>query len=220
MDLLSNLMHNSDTNRVLICAGCKFILAVLAESSSNKEGKLSVGCLRALGNLAYVPENVRKLVKSGIVSSIVAAMTACPDDETVLQMGAAVLSNIASEPRVSTQMIEEGVLTVILHTSQAHPDLIELQKSCLGCMGNIANNSTNCYTMIDQGCGRRILEIVDKLYFDDSIIRLSLSLLKILCLSPEVSTQMTRQGAVETIVRILKGNSRNTEVVRLCSQAL
>ncbi len=30
-------------------------------------------------------------------------------------------------------------------------------------MGNIANNAQNCYTMIDSGCGKRILEILELL---------------------------------------------------------
>ena len=61
-------------------------------------------------------------------------------------------------------------------------DLIELQKSCLGCMGNLAvwlhsflsiyvdnarhvvpqNNAQNRYTMIDQHCPERVLEILKR----------------------------------------------------------
>ena len=59
-----------------------------------------------------------------------------------------------------------------------------------------------------------------RLHFDDSIIRLALSLVKILAISPEVATQFLRGGMAETITRILKENLKNADVIRLCSQAL
>eukprot|EP01083_Nonionella_stella_P115236 341428_1 len=219
MDLLSNLMHNSNTNRILICKGCKQILNALSGHGSI-DNKLAVSCFRCLGNLAYVPDNISKLVREGIIDVMVETMTRNLKQEQCLQMGAAVLSNIAADQMVSEKMIESGVLKIILHISRAFPDLIELQKSCLGCMGNIANNAQNCYTMIDQGCGKRILEIVDRLYFDEHIIKLSLSLIKILTVSPDISTQFTRDGASEIITRIVKENQRKQYVIRLCSQAL
>ena len=64
LDLLSNLMHNSNQNRVLICAKADRILTVLTTFGSKDSG-LAQKALRSLGNLAYVPENVQKLVKAG-----------------------------------------------------------------------------------------------------------------------------------------------------------
>lgn len=74
--------------------------------------------------------------------------------------------------------------------------------------------------MIDAGVGKRILEILDKLYFDDTIISLALSLLKILIINPDVATQMIRDGAAETLTHILKENTKKESIIRLCSQTL
>ena len=219
LDLLSNLMHNSNQNRVLICKGCKYILKML-QDFGGEDIKLAVSCFRCLGNLAYVPENVRKLVKADIIKIIVNSMTSNLKNDQCLQMGAAVLSNLASDPMISEKMIEQGVLGIILHISAAFPDLIELQKSCLGCLGNLSQNPQNCYTMIDNNCGKRILEILERIYFDDNIIKYSLSLIKILTINADVSTQFTRDGAAEIITRILNENNRKPETIRLCSQAL
>ena len=61
---------------------------------------------------------------------------------------------------------------------------------------------------------------LERIYFDDNIIRYSLSLIKILTISPEVSTNFTRDGACEVITRILNENVRKHDTIRLCSQAL
>ena len=219
MDLLSNLMHNSNNNRIAICAKLGKIILICLTTYS-KDSKVAVSCLRALGNLAFVPENINKLVKYGIIETIVDSMTTNLKDDICLQMGAAVLSNLASDQRVSTKMIEGGVLGIILHISQAFPDLIELQKSCLGCMGNIANNVQNCYIMIDNGCGKRILEILERLDFDESIIKLSLQLIKMLSVTPEVSIQMAKNSACDIIQKIIKNSIKKHHIIRFGCQAL
>ena len=167
-----------------------------------------------------IPDNVTKLAKAGAITAIVDTMKVNHENDEVLQMAAAVLSNIASDKMVSGWMIEGGVLEVMMTVSTAFPDLIDLQKSCLGCLGNLCQNAENVYTMLDQGCGKRILEILERLYFDDSIVTLSLSLIKILTHSPEVATQMVRDGAAEIITQILKENVKKESVIRICSQTL
>jgi len=219
LDLLSNLMHNSPQNRVHI-ANQGSVLDILTKYGS-EDSALCIKVLRCLGNLSYVAENVSKLVKEGIISSLLNCAKENHEDEDVLQMATAVLSNLASDAQVSEQMIEEGVLDVILSASSAYPDLIELQKSCLGCLGNLANNAQNRYTMIDSECGTRVIEVLGRLHFDDSIIVLALSLLKILAISPEVTTQFLRDGMARTITRILRDNLKmDAKYIRLCSQAL
>jgi len=219
MDLLSNLMHESHANRILIASHCDVILNVLTKYGS-EDSDLAQKCLRTLGNLAYVPENVQKLEENGIIPAIVQCVKENHDEEDVLQMAAAVLSNLASDAQVSERMIKEGVIETILSISTSFPDLIELQKSCLGCMGNLANNAQNRYTMIDKKCALRILEVLSRLHFDDTIIRLSLSLVKILAISAEVSTQFLRDGLANTITRIVQENLKKDEILRMCCQAL
>lgn len=135
LDLMSNLMHNSDKNRTLICfkGGGKATLDCLVVHCSSNPKVIS-SAFRVLGNMAYVPENVVPLVKLGIVPAIVNAMTANLQLKSgFLQLGAAVLSNLATNDRVSKKMMSQGVLTVVLHVSQAFPDEIELQKSLIFC---------------------------------------------------------------------------------------
>ena len=66
---------------------------------------------------------MRKLVKEGIILSIINCADQNHDDEDVLQLAAAVLSNLASDSQASERMIEEGCIETLLTISTSFPGL-------------------------------------------------------------------------------------------------
>ena len=220
LDLICNLCHNSDKNKTMICisGGGQCVLNALY-MHQGRDYVVSSG-FRALGNLAFVPDNVPKLVKLNAVKVIVECMTANLRSENILQMGAAVLSNMAADQRVSAAMVSQGVLNVIINVSCAYPDLIELQKSCLVCMGNLINMQENAQALMEAQGHKRIFDIMDSLDFEEHIVHLCLQLVKMLCISSDVSTSLTEQGATEHVVTVIGDNMKNETIVRKACEAL
>ena len=89
--VLRNRRHLLNCVSPLVIPADVFVHGPAVESDAQQRHEPSAtltaiaGLSSRLGNLAYVHENVRKLVKSGIITVIVATVTASPEDETVLQ---------------------------------------------------------------------------------------------------------------------------------------
>lgn len=87
-------------------------------------------------------------------------------------------------------------------------------------MGNLANNQENCFAMVDEGCGKRVLEIMERLDFDEQIVRICFQLFKMLTISADVSTTYVKDNAAEIIQTVIRDNMRKVHIVRLGCQAL
>jgi len=136
INVLVNLCHNSDKNKTLIArsGGAKATIAALKQHlKCSKEGDelVVVAAFRCLANLAYVPENVKQLIKMDVVPVVMDAMLANKDHKDLIQMGVVVLANLSSHETTAAQMVQLGVLDLIIDISKAYPEELETQRACL-----------------------------------------------------------------------------------------
>merc|ERR1711971_906794 len=76
INVLVNLCHNSDKNKTLIArsGGAKATIAALKTHNkclNDGDEAVVVSCFRCLANLAYVPENVKQLIKLDVVAVVI-----------------------------------------------------------------------------------------------------------------------------------------------------
>ncbi len=137
INVLVNLCHNSDKNKTLIArsGGAKATIAALKTHNkclNDGDEAVVVSCFRCLANLAYVPDNVKQLIKLDVVAVVMDTMNQNTDKKDLIQMGVVVLANLSSHERTAARMVNLGVLDLIIRVSQSYPDELEIQRSCLG----------------------------------------------------------------------------------------
>eukprot|EP00486_Rosalina_sp_Unknown_P006062 CAMPEP_0201569574 /NCGR_PEP_ID=MMETSP0190_2-20130828/11335_1 /ASSEMBLY_ACC=CAM_ASM_000263 /TAXON_ID=37353 /ORGANISM="Rosalina sp." /LENGTH=1378 /DNA_ID=CAMNT_0047992041 /DNA_START=313 /DNA_END=4446 /DNA_ORIENTATION=+ len=225
VNVLVNLCHNSDKNKVLIArsGGAKAVVATLRKHNrclNDGDAQLCVACFRCLANLAYVPDNVKQLVKLDTVAYLLDTMNQNTDKRDLIQMGVVCLANLSSHQRTAARMVNLGVLDLCIKVSQSYPDAMEIQRSCLGCIGNLMNEQSNAVTFLDKKGHLRVYEIMQELAFEESVVITALKLLKILATNTDTATEMALSGGCIAVAEIMEENKQNQTILSLGCQAL
>eukprot|EP01083_Nonionella_stella_P080781 222104_1 len=225
INVLVNLCHNSDKNKTLIArsGGAKATIAALKTHNkclNDGDEAVVVSCFRCLANLAYVPDNVKQLIKLDVVAVVMDTMNQNTDKKDLIQMGVVVLANLSSHERTAARMVNLGVLDLIIRVSQSYPDELEIQRSCLGCVGNLMNEQSNAVAFLDKKGHLRVFEIMQELVFEESVITTALKLLKVLATNTDVATELTLDGGCKVVSEIMGENKSTEEILSLGCQAI
>jgi hypothetical protein len=153
MCALSNLMHGSDENKLIIGKTCgDEIVRIVAKH--HQDINLFKMALRALGNLSFCDENIEYIAKQHHATrEIVKGMHAHSQDEECLQLSMEVIGNFASleedEDAIEEdadyvtmcRMIynESGSSAIMKHLGE-HKQNSAVLKSALNAMANICND--------------------------------------------------------------------------------
>merc|ERR1712087_1041115 len=216
INVLVNLCHNSDKNKTLIArsGGAKATIAALKTHNkclNDGDEAVVVSCFRCLANLAYVPDNVKQLIKLDVVAVVMDTMNQNTDKKDLIQMGVVVLANLSSHERTAARMVNLGVLDLIIRVSQSYPDELEIQRSCLGCVGNLMNEQSNAVAFLDKKGHLRVFEIMQELVFEESVVTTALKLLKVLATNTDVATELTIDGGCKVVAEIMGEISKEAE---------
>ena len=225
INVLVNLCHNSDKNKTLIArsGGAKAtIKALKTHNKCKKDGDeaVVVSSFRCLANLAYVPDNVKQLIKLDTVAVVMDTMNQNTDKKDIIQMGVVVLANLSSHEKTAARMVHLGVLDLIIKVSESYPDELEIQRSCLGCVGNLMNEQSNAISFMDKSGHKRVFEIMEELVFEESVVILSLKLMKVLATNADVATELTLAGGAKVVAQTMEENKSNEDIIALGCQAL
>jgi len=225
INVLVNLCHNSDKNKTLIArsGGAKATIAALKTHNkclNDGDEAVVVSCFRCLANLAYVPDNVKQLIKLDVVAVVMDTMNQNTDKKDLIQMGVVVLANLSSHERTAARMVNLGVLDLIIRVSQSYPDELEIQRSCLGCVGNLMNEQSNAVAFLDKKGHLRVFEIMQELVFEESVVTTALKLLKVLATNTDVATELTTDGGCKVVSQIMEENKSSEEILSLGCQAI
>jgi len=225
INVLVNLCHNSDKNKTLIArsGGAKATIAALKTHNkclNDGDEAVVVSCFRCLANLAYVPDNVKQLIKLDVVAVVMDTMNQNTDKKDLIQMGVVVLANLSSHERTAARMVNLGVLDLIIRVSQSYPDELEIQRSCLGCVGNLMNEQSNAVAFLDKKGHLRVFEIMQELVFEESVVTTALKLLKVLATNTDVATELTTDGGCKIVAEIMEENKGTEEILSLGCQAI
>ncbi|ETO26481.1 hypothetical protein RFI_10655, partial [Reticulomyxa filosa] len=225
LNVLVNLCHNNDGNKVLICqsGGAKATIQCLqqfASCSNDGDEAVVVVALRCLANLAYVADNVRALIKDNAVAVVMDTMQKNTHQRALIQMGVIVLGNLSSHDKVSNVMIQLGVLDLVLAVSKGYPDEIDIQKSCLGCIGNLLSEPSNAVTFLDKKGHFRVFEIMKDLVFEESLMSLSCKVLSLLAANRDIANTLAESGACQALSQLLDDHRKKPAILALGCQAL
>ncbi|ETO05319.1 hypothetical protein RFI_32076 [Reticulomyxa filosa] len=104
LNVLVNLCHNSDKNKMLICrsGGAKATIDCLRQfnrCTNDGDEPVVISAFRCLANLAYVPDNVKQLIKQDTVAIVMDTMQKNTDHRSLIQMGVVVLANLSSHEK-------------------------------------------------------------------------------------------------------------------------
>eukprot|EP00493_Phyllostaurus_siculus_P024388 UN24728 len=164
MDLLSNLCFNNDGYKVLIVDAGGAHQIIGAMNGHPTHYKLLESAFRALGNLSYVQQNIKKLVRAGAAGALLNSIRSALDQEELLRIGISVLSNIVSDGEQGKKIVQNnGVLPTVLGISDRYPDSPDMQIAVMGCIGHLSNKPENIPLIIEADAPKRIHANMERL---------------------------------------------------------
>merc|ERR1712087_732484 len=190
INVLVNLCHNSDKNKATIAA-----LKTHNKCLNDGDEAVVVSCFRCLANLAYVPDNVKQLIKLDVVAVVMDTMNQNTNKKDLIQMGVVVLANLSSHERTAARMVNLGVL-------------------------DLMNEQSNAVAFLDKKGHLRVFEIMQELVFEESVVTTALKLLKVLATNTDVATELTTDGGCKVVAEIMEENKGTEEILSLGCQAI
>jgi len=234
MCALSNLMHGSDANKLVIGKTCgDEIVRIVARH--HKDINLFKMALRALGNLSFCDENIEYIgMEHHATQEIVKGMLQHEKDEECLQLGMEVVGNFASleededaieeDPDYVTmcQLIynERGSETIMKYLEE-HMQNSAVLKSALNAMANICNDVEVTDQVAEhQRVNPLVVEVFKQHDWDEEIIATACPLVAALTYSEICVAALLELDIVPMLLQAMDTHGINSELLVAAQLAL
>ena len=234
MCALSNLMHGSEDNKLIIGRTCgDEIVAIIARHF--KDVNLFKMALRAVGNLSICDENIQWMaVEHHATQEIVKGMKEHDTDEEALQLSMEVIGNFASleedeeaieeDPdyvTISAQIYKEQGSGTIMHYMQEHKHNSAVLKCALNAMANICNDvETTDLIGEHQGINPTVVEIMQTHDWDEDLIASVTPLVATLTYSDICLEALLALDIVPLLLTAMDSHGINSELLNGAQLAL